>query len=52
VYGTNLYHMTYTGLYDETLPAPVGVVTPSPLLLWLLLLVMSHNGVDTAGRHQ
>ena len=41
-----------TGLHDATLPAPVSAVTPSPLLLWLLLLVMSHNGVDTAARHQ
>jgi len=35
-------------LRDATLSAPVSAV----LLLRLLLLVMSHNGVDTAGRHQ
>jgi len=41
-------------LHDATLPAPVPVsaVTPNPLLLRLLLLVMSHNGLDTAGRRQ
>ena len=38
LYGTILY------LHDATMPAPVSAV----LLLRMLLLVMSHNGVDTA----
>jgi len=42
VYCTILY------LHDATLPEPVSAM----LLLWLLQLVMSHNGVDTAGCHQ